>query len=165
FPPFCLGQGLLELSYNQIKFDLTSSFGIDSYVSPFEMNFLGWIFVAMALQGTVILLLRVLLHWDLFQKLRSHCSISSTDNPSEDEDVEVERKRLFGGRTQNDILLLYNLRKCYRRFSKRNTAVKDISLGIPRGECFGLLGANGAGKSTTFKMLTGDITPSGGRAV
>uniref|UniRef100_A0A674JFQ8 ABC transporter domain-containing protein n=1 Tax=Terrapene triunguis TaxID=2587831 RepID=A0A674JFQ8_9SAUR len=165
FPPFCLGQGLLELSYNQIKFDLTSSFGIDSYVSPFEMNFLGWIFVAMALQGTVILLLRVLLHWDLLQKLRSHCSISSTVNPSEDEDVEVERKRLFGGRTQNDILLLYNLRKCYQGFSKRNTAVKDISLGIPRGECFGLLGANGAGKSTTFKMLTGDITPSGGRAV
>uniref|UniRef100_A0A8C0G716 ATP binding cassette subfamily A member 13 n=1 Tax=Chelonoidis abingdonii TaxID=106734 RepID=A0A8C0G716_CHEAB len=165
FPPFCLGQGLLELSYNQIKFDLTSSFGIDSYVSPFEMNFLGWIFLAMALQGTVILLLRVLLHWDLLQKPRSHCSMSSTVNPSEDEDVEVERKRLFGGRTQNDILLLYNLRKCYQDFSKRNTAVKDISLGIPRGECFGLLGANGAGKSTTFKMLTGDITPSGGRAV
>ncbi|XP_050793593.1 ATP-binding cassette sub-family A member 13 [Gopherus flavomarginatus] len=165
FPPFCLGQGLLELSYNQIKFDLTSSFGIDSYVSPFEMNFLGWIFVTMALQGTVILLLRVLLHWDLLQKPRSHCSMSSTVNPSEDEDVEVERKRLFDGRTQNDILLLYNLRKCYQDFSKRNTAVKDINLGIPRGECFGLLGANGAGKSTTFKMLTGDITPSGGRAV
>ncbi|XP_077664845.1 ATP-binding cassette sub-family A member 13 [Eretmochelys imbricata] len=165
FPPFCLGQGLLELSYNQIKFDLTSSVGIDSYVSPFEMNFLGWIFVEMALQGTVILLLRILLHWDLLQKLRSHCSISSTVSPSEDEDVQVERKRLFGGRTQNDILLLYNLRKCYRGFSKRNTAVKDISLGISRGECFGLLGTNGAGKSTTFKMLTGDITPSGGRAV
>uniref|UniRef100_A0A8C4WKG0 ATP binding cassette subfamily A member 13 n=1 Tax=Gopherus evgoodei TaxID=1825980 RepID=A0A8C4WKG0_9SAUR len=165
FPPFCLGQGLLELSYNQIKFDLTSSFGIDSYVSPFEMNFLGWIFVTMALQGTVILLLRVLLHWDLLQKPRSHCSMSSTVNPSEDEDVEVERKRLFDGRTQNDILLLYNLRKCYQDFSKRNTAVKDINLGIPRGECFGLLGANGAGKSTTFKMLTGDITPCGGRAV
>ncbi|XP_074842119.1 ATP-binding cassette sub-family A member 13 [Carettochelys insculpta] len=165
FPQFCLGQGLLELSYNQIKFDLTNSFGIDSYVSPFEMNFLGWIFVAMALQGTVMLLLRVLLHWDLLQKTRTHSSISSTVNPSEDMDVQMEQKRLFGGRTQNDILLLYNLRKCYRGFSKRKTAVKDISLGIPRRECFGLLGANGAGKSTTFKMLTGDITPSGGCAI
>lgn len=70
FPQFCLGQGLIELSYNQIKFDLTSNFGIDSYVSPFEMNFLGWIFLEMALQGTVLLLLRLFFHWDLLQKPR-----------------------------------------------------------------------------------------------
>ncbi|XP_019373948.1 PREDICTED: ATP-binding cassette sub-family A member 13 [Gavialis gangeticus] len=167
FPQFCLGQGLIELSYNQIKFDLTSNFGIDSYVSPFEMNFLGWIFVEMALQGTVLLLLRVSLHWDLMQKPRGHCSISSTVNPSEDIDVAMERKRVFGGRTSNDndVLLLYNLKKLYRGFSRRSTAVKDISLGIPRGECFGLLGTNGAGKSTTFKMMTGDITPTAGCAM
>ncbi|XP_019327449.1 PREDICTED: ATP-binding cassette sub-family A member 13 [Aptenodytes forsteri] len=165
FPQFCLGQGLIELSYNQIKFDLTSNFGIDSYVSPFEMNFLGWIFVEMALQGTLLLLLRLFLHWDLLQKPRGQCSINSMVSPSEDVDVEMERQRLFGGRTGNDVLLLYNLRKCYGGFSKKNTAVESISLGIPRGECFGLLGTNGAGKSTTFKMLTGDIIPSAGRAV
>ncbi|KYO42786.1 ATP-binding cassette sub-family A member 12 [Alligator mississippiensis] len=167
FPQFCLGQGLIEFSYNQIKFDLTSNFGIDSYVSPFEMNFLGWIFMEMALQGTVLLLLRVSLHWDLMQKPRGHCSISSIVNPSEDIDVAMERKRVFGGRTNNDndVLLLYNLKKLYRGFSRRSTAVKDISLGISRGECFGLLGTNGAGKSTTFKMLTGDITPTAGCAM
>ncbi|XP_064285301.1 ATP-binding cassette sub-family A member 13 isoform X1 [Passer domesticus] len=165
FPQFCLGQGLIELSYNQIKFDLTRNFGIDSYVSPFEMDFLGWIFVAMSLQGTLLLLLRLFLHWDLLWKPRGHCSVSSTDSPAEDVDVEMERQRLFGGRTGNDVLLLYNLRKCYGGFSKKNTAVENISLGIPRGECFGLLGTNGAGKSTTFKMLTGDIIPSAGRAV
>uniref|UniRef100_A0A8B9J0P7 ATP binding cassette subfamily A member 13 n=1 Tax=Amazona collaria TaxID=241587 RepID=A0A8B9J0P7_9PSIT len=164
FPQFCLGQGLIELSYNQIKFDLTSNFGVDSYVSPFEMNFLGWIFVEMTLQGTLFLLLRLFLHWDLLQKPRGHCSSNSMVMPSEDIDVEMERQRLFGGRTGNDILLLYNLRKCYGGF-KKNTAVESISLGIPRGECFGLLGTNGAGKSTTFKMLTGDIIPSAGCAV
>ncbi|XP_027499661.1 ATP-binding cassette sub-family A member 13 [Corapipo altera] len=165
FPQFCLGQGLIELSYNQIKFDLTSNFGIDSYVSPFEMDFLGWIFVEMALQGTLLLLLRLFLHWDLLQKQRGRCSINNMVSPSEDVDVEMERQRLFGGRTGNDVLLLYNLRKCYGGFSKKNTAVENISLGIPKGECFGLLGTNGAGKSTTFKMLTGDIIPSAGRAV
>ncbi|XP_032298475.1 ATP-binding cassette sub-family A member 13 [Coturnix japonica] len=165
FPQFCLGQGLIELSYNQIKFDLTSNFGIDSYVSPFEMNFLGWIFVEMALQGTVLLLLRLFFHWDLLQKPRSQHSVNSLVNPSEDIDVEMERQRLFGGRTHNDVLLLYNLRKSYGGFSKKNTAVENISLGITKGECFGLLGTNGAGKSTTFKMLTGDIVPSAGRAV
>ncbi len=34
-------------------------------------------------------------------------------------------------------------------------AVKSTSLGIPRGECFGLLGINGAGKSSTLGMLSG----------
>ncbi|NXK74890.1 ABCAD protein, partial [Amazona guildingii] len=166
FPQFCLGQGLIELSYNQIKFDLTSNFGVDSYVSPFEMNFLGWIFVEMTLQGTLFLLLRLFLHWDLLQKPRcvTICVLPYMVMPSEDIDVEMERERLFGGRTGNDILLLYNLRKCYGGF-KKNTAVESISLGIPRGECFGLLGTNGAGKSTTFKMLTGDIIPSAGCAV
>ncbi|OPJ76454.1 hypothetical protein AV530_016135 [Patagioenas fasciata monilis] len=46
----------------------------------------------------------------------------------------MERQRLFGGRTGNDILLLYNLRKCYGGFSKKNIAVESISLGIPKGE-------------------------------
>ncbi|XP_053122131.1 ATP-binding cassette sub-family A member 13 [Hemicordylus capensis] len=166
FPQFCLGQGLIELSYNQIKSDLTRNFGINSYVTPFEMDFLGWIFTEMALQGTFLLFLRILLHWDLLQKPRGHSYITNaTVLTSEDTDVELERNRVFGGKTNNDILLLYNLRKSYRGFNKRNIAVKDISLGIQRGECFGLLGVNGAGKSTTFKMLTGDVTPSAGRAI
>ncbi|XP_048796564.1 ATP-binding cassette sub-family A member 13 [Lagopus muta] len=165
FPQFCLGQGLIELSYNQIKFDITSNFGIDSYISPFEMNFLGWIFVEMALQGTVLLLLRLFFHWDLHQKPRGQHLVNSVVNPSEDTDVEMERQRLSRGRTGNDVLLLYNLRKCYGGFNKKNTAVENISLGITKGECFGLLGTNGAGKSTMFKMLTGDIVPSAGRAV
>ena len=36
-------------------------------------------------------------------------------------------------------------------------AVDDISFAVKKGECFGLLGTNGAGKSTTFKMLTQDV--------
>lgn len=31
------------------------------------------------------------------------------------------------------------------------------------GECFGLLGVNGAGKSTTFKMLNAEMLPTRGR--
>lgn len=42
-------------------------------------------------------------------------------------------------------------------------AVKRISFTVGHGEVFGLLGANGAGKSTTFRMLCGLLPPSGGR--
>jgi len=41
-------------------------------------------------------------------------------------------------------------------------AVKNISFSIKRGERVGLIGENGAGKSTTLKMLTGIIVPTGG---
>ncbi len=41
-------------------------------------------------------------------------------------------------------------------------AVKGVTFGVKRGEVFGLLGANGAGKSTTFRMLCGLLPPSGG---
>jgi len=41
--------------------------------------------------------------------------------------------------------------------------VNGLSLQIPQGEMFGLLGANGAGKSTTIRMLTTLTRPSQGR--
>ncbi len=42
------------------------------------------------------------------------------------------------------------------------TAVDEISFRVGRGEIFGLLGANGAGKTTAIKMLLGILTPSAG---
>src|SRR3954468_6172921 len=44
------------------------------------------------------------------------------------------------------------------------TAVDRITFDVRAGEVFGFLGANGAGKTTAIRMLTGLLTPSGGRA-
>lgn len=44
------------------------------------------------------------------------------------------------------------------------TAVNDVSFSVSAGEIFGYLGANGAGKSTTIRMLCGLLKPSGGQA-
>ena len=41
-------------------------------------------------------------------------------------------------------------------------AAKDISFEVKKGEIFGLLGTNGAGKSTTIKMLCGLLKPTRG---
>jgi ABC-2 type transport system ATP-binding protein len=44
------------------------------------------------------------------------------------------------------------------------TAVDQISMEVKQGEIFGFLGANGAGKTTAMKMLTGLLTPTSGEA-
>jgi ATP-binding cassette subfamily A (ABC1) protein 3 len=51
-----------------------------------------------------------------------------------------------------------HLRKVYGN----NVACKDVSFGLNFGDCFALLGVNGAGKTSTFKMLTGEVVPTKG---
>ncbi len=51
-----------------------------------------------------------------------------------------------------------------RRFGKF-TAVDDVSFTINYGSIFGFLGANGAGKSTTIKMLCGILAPTSGTGI
>lgn len=48
---------------------------------------------------------------------------------------------------------------------KEFTAVKGIDINIEEGELVGYIGENGAGKSTTIKMLTGLLTPTSGEVV
>lgn len=50
-----------------------------------------------------------------------------------------------------------------RRFGKR-WAVRDLDLAVPKGSVYGFLGLNGAGKSTTIRMLMGLLTPHTGKA-
>ncbi|XP_066601076.1 phospholipid-transporting ATPase ABCA3-like [Prorops nasuta] len=57
--------------------------------------------------------------------------------------IKEENKNLF---------LAYELSKYYGKIM----AIKDVNFRVKEKECFGLLGVNGAGKSTTFRMLTGE---------
>jgi len=56
---------------------------------------------------------------------------------------------------------MIELRKLQKNFGER-AAVIDLTLAVPRGEIFGLLGHNGAGKSTTIGMMLGQVWPTSG---
>jgi ABC-2 type transport system ATP-binding protein len=58
------------------------------------------------------------------------------------------------------MIRIANLRKTFGG----RPALQDVSFEVQRGEIFGLLGHNGAGKSTTFGILLGQVYPDGGEA-
>ncbi len=63
-----------------------------------------------------------------------------------------------GAARDGEIIVVRDVTRLFGSF----TAVDRIGFSVGRGEIFGLLGANGAGKSTTFRMLCGLLPPSGG---
>lgn len=75
--------------------------------------------------------------------------------------VDQEQQLVEG--SQFDVIRVSGFRKAYTTLLKKPfLAVERISFGLDYGECFALLGVNGAGKSTTFKSLTGDVLPTNG---
>ncbi|KAH8234651.1 hypothetical protein KR032_001424, partial [Drosophila birchii] len=81
------------------------------------------------------------------------------------ENAEVIKERvlvreLIKSRRKETPLLVNNIRKQY----KKKLAVKGVSFQVASAECFGLLGINGAGKTSVFKMLTGDSVITSGDA-
>ncbi len=62
------------------------------------------------------------------------------------------------------IIYAHGLTKTYGRGDKAVHAVRGIDLQVGKGQIFGLVGPDGAGKTTTIQMLCGILTPSGGTA-
>ena len=56
---------------------------------------------------------------------------------------------------------MIELKNIIKRF-KNHTALDDLSLTVNTGEIYGLLGANGAGKSTTINLILGFLQQDGG---
>nr|DAD21804.1 TPA_asm: hypothetical protein HUJ06_023267 [Nelumbo nucifera] len=61
-------------------------------------------------------------------------------------------------------IFCHNLKKVYmgEDGNSRKHAVQSLSLAVPQGECFGLLGPNGSGKTTFINMVTGFLPPTSG---
>ena len=74
----------------------------------------------------------------------------------EDEDPVKEEVRVENLQADQCSIKVSKLTKSYDFESK---AVNNLNFGLESGECFALLGVTGAGKTTTFKCLTGEEVP------
>jgi ABC-2 type transport system ATP-binding protein len=76
--------------------------------------------------------------------------------------IEVHNLRKAFQVQQNRTGLKGSFQDLFKRSYKEVVAVNDIDFTIPKGEICGYIGENGAGKSTTIKMLTGILVPTSG---
>lgn len=101
----------------------------------------------------------------LFNRKSSSKGLVSSSRPTsalitEDADVLKEKSRIDHDHQNADLM---TVRKLTKQFGPL-TAVDQMSFGVHYQECFGLLGINGAGKTSTFRMLCGDLLPTSGNA-
>lgn len=162
FPQYVLGDALIEITRNDITAELLQRFHMDTYQSPLSWDLLGIHFVFLIVIGGIMFVLNLVIECRIFPDLRKQKI--SYEVVQEDEDVARERLRVEAGMV-DDTLKTLKLRKEYRSVYGTNVAVQNLSFGVQAGKCFGLLGVNGAGKSTTFKMLTTEIIPTAGQIV
>ena len=147
-------------------------------------NYMSWMFpgvgrplVIMVLQGIAFFIILYVIETDIFRRRLkvtipnriTQATLTDMDADedgkiSEDSDVSTERQRIHSipihELVKTDTVVTQDLTKIYGNF----VAVNQLSIGVSPKECFGLLGVNGAGKTTVFKMLTGEIWPSFGTA-
>ena len=83
----------------------------------------------------------------LFFKSEVNVEYTSAD----DDDVSREQERISKGEARGDLIVIDKLSKMY---DNGKLAVNNLSLGIPAGECFGLLGINGAGSKSLWWFAT-----------
>ncbi|XP_062957203.1 phospholipid-transporting ATPase ABCA3-like [Cynocephalus volans] len=103
------------------------------------------------------------IYFGIYKRYKKDIVSKELSGQSEDEDVQNERRRIMGHPQEllNFTVFIKELIKIYFNCPVI-LAVKNISLAIQKGECFGLLGFNGAGKTSTFQILTGEKSATSG---
>ena len=99
---------------------------------------------------------------DRFRDVFNPPPIKAHPSPPEGRDVEIDSNTLQAAIPKEDgedsVIAVSHLVKAFGTFH----AVDDISFTVKKGEIFGFLGANGAGKTTAMHMLTGLNQPTSG---
>lgn len=153
FPPYALAEGLHNLvlikTWGFSELSGTATYSVTDWnIAGMALTFLGWeTFVYLFLTIVYDYAINTPAVHALFCKQMLENQIEVLDQrigeDIEDEDVQLENERVASGAANEEsVILLKNLKKIY---PGGKYAVKGVSLGIPNGECFGLLGINGAG--------------------
>ncbi|RHY92148.1 hypothetical protein DYB35_010826, partial [Aphanomyces astaci] len=157
-PLFCVGNSLNQLSIATLRLSIGV---LKKDTSAFSTDILGWEVGYLAVEAVLFPIIGIGIDYALsFPKIKAKITKvpQVVDAPYEvDVDVQAEQDRVACGAADKDAVVMNGLRKVYKG---GKVGVVSLSLGLPKGECFGYLGINGAGKTSTMKILTGDVLPT-----
>lgn len=164
-PSYCLCDGIMYSAFKDtlnilrpsLKVDTLNIQGLGGDILIMMMHFVFWLIVLLAIELGAF-------NWvNKIMALLPKNKIEPKQDLDQDEDVIEEENRVEKADKKDLKVRVNKFRKIYPAlFRKPVLAVERTSFGLEYGECFALLGVNGAGKSTTFKSLTCDTTPTSG---
>ncbi|XP_015853152.2 ATP-binding cassette sub-family A member 17-like isoform X4 [Peromyscus maniculatus bairdii] len=189
FPGHCLGMAFSNLYYNfELKKlcnaknlsdidcnDVSEGYVVQKNIYAWESLGIGKYLTALAFLGLLYIILIFLIEASTFSILKSRLSGFSREKKlgtflnvtePEDEDVLDEAETIkFYLETllKKNPLIVKDVSKVYKE-KVTVLAVNKVSFTVNERECFGLLGLNGAGKTSIFNMLTGEQPITSGNA-
>ena len=166
-PNFCFGMGLMNLG-NRDNFAFLD--GEKDGYEPFDIKSAGGDLLMLGLTAIFYMVLLFVMEWlEVSPSVRKCLKGSLPSDLSNafmpDEDVETEKQKAAAMNPTEAQVILRNIRQVYRHlFSKPVLGVDEVSVTVDYKECFALLGVNGAGKTSTFRIMTGEYAPTAGEA-
>ena len=166
-PLFCLSHGLMTVG-NLDAYQLALSKPVKP--DPFDWDVTGSNILFLVLHfifGTISIFL---IEW--LSNVTFFRNIIEAKDPGEgeyikDDDVEQLKLEVESTNPQDVAVKVSNIRKLYGNVFVKNdvkVAIQEVSFVVPKQQAFALLGVNGAGKTSTFRILTGEYGPTKGEA-
>ena len=184
-PSFCMSYGYNELISKDLLFTIDNHIDEINKNSNYILNYIKDDIIFLAIEIVVYTGILIILEqkdyliWRFFRKCRkkniNHVEIQEN---KKDNKYYLEKKNIkddyskvrMSNYQPKETLLTANIKKIFQyrenifKLCKKQTKVvlNNVSFKIENGECFGLIGTNGAGKTTCFRCLCKEIKPDGG---
>lgn len=153
FPQHALADGLIEICKNHIMSKIFIRYYINTYKSPVSSDLLRPHFTSLIILGIMFIILNYIIEsgtvWKFFKTQPSRA-------PQELKVVTIQNTLTKDGKPNGPIGYALSVDNLYKSYSGTTYAVNNVSFKVNASECYGLLGANGAGKSSIFSILSGE---------
>eukprot|EP00358_Blepharisma_japonicum_P005429 CAMPEP_0202940626 /NCGR_PEP_ID=MMETSP1395-20130829/752_1 /ASSEMBLY_ACC=CAM_ASM_000871 /TAXON_ID=5961 /ORGANISM="Blepharisma japonicum, Strain Stock R1072" /LENGTH=1359 /DNA_ID=CAMNT_0049635207 /DNA_START=1192 /DNA_END=5271 /DNA_ORIENTATION=- len=166
-PIFCFGFGIMNVANRNIY---ESAYGESHLKAPLNWDIAGADVAFLVFHTIGGLIAIFLIEW--ISTVQWFRNIGAAHDPGEnlyrpDDDVERVKAEVLSADPKSVAVRVCGIRKVYGSlFNKEQVkiAIQEISFAVPFQEAFALLGVNGAGKTSTFRILTGEYGPTKGSA-